>query len=545
MGIFYTVSSTRNHPMKTRKQLLMPLIFATLLIIGMFIGAKLTPVNRMFGGSMSASIYNHNKLQDILYLISREYVDPVDQNQLMDLAIQGMLEQLDPHSVYITAEEIAAVNEEITGNFEGIGVQFNIRYDTVVVLNVLKGGPAEKEGLLGGDRIVTVDGELIAGVGITNSEVMKRLKGPGGTTVKLEVVRKSRPGKLPFSLTRDVIHTNSLGASYMLNTTTGYIRINTFAEKTYREFMEAMAQLAKEGQKRLVLDLRGNGGGLLDQSIRITNEFLQNGEMIVYTMGKSGKKKTHRADGKGQYRTIGLVVLIDEFSASASEILAGAIQDHDRGTLIGRRSFGKGLVQQQVSLTDGSALRLTTERYYTPAGRSIQKPYTHNQEEYYGELTERYHQGTMQTPDTSPVADSLKFKTLKKGRVVYGGGGITPDLFIPFHHPDDTELFKQLFRSGILYEFAYDHADRQREAILARYDTLRFVKSFNPDKSMLQEFWKMAAKQGFNPRERTSRTDERTLHLIKAYIARNLYGEEPYLMILNQQDEAVRRAFNK
>jgi carboxyl-terminal processing protease len=531
--------------MNTRKHLLMPLLFAALLIVGMFIGAKLTPVNRMFGGSMSASIYNHNKLQDILYLIGQEYVDPVDQNKLMDLAIQGMLEQLDPHSVYITAEEIAAVNEEITGNFEGIGVQFNIRYDTVVVLNVLKGGPAEKEGLLGGDRIVTVDGESIAGVGITNSDVMKRLKGPGGTRVELEVVRKSRPGKLSFSLTRDVIHTNSLGASYMLNSTTGYVRINTFAEKTYGEFMEAMAQLTREGQKRLVLDLRGNGGGLLDQAIQITNEFLQNGEMIVYTMGKSGKKKIHRANGNGQYRTMPLAVLIDEFSASASEILAGAIQDHDRGTIIGRRSFGKGLVQQQISLTDGSALRLTTERYYTPAGRSIQKPYSQNQEEYYGELLERFQQGTMQTPDTIPAADSLKFKTLKKGRTVYGGGGITPDHFIPFHHPNDSELFKELYRSGIMYEFAYDYADRQRETLVTQYDTLRFVKNYAPDKAVLQEFWKMALSQGFSPNDRNASTDEKTLHFIKAYIARNIYGEEPYLMIINQKDEAVKRAFNK
>lgn len=530
--------------MKTRKHLLMPLLFSALLIVGMFIGAKLTPVNRMFGGSMSASIYNHNKLQDILYLISREYVDPVDQNQLMDLAIQGMLEQLDPHSVYITAEEIAAVNEEITGNFEGIGVQFNIRYDTVVVLNVLKGGPAEKEGLLGGDRIVSVDGEPIAGVGITNSDVMKRLKGRRGSTVSLGVIRKNRPQKLSFTLTRDVIQTSSIGASYLLNPSTGYIKINTFSEKTYVEFMEAMDRLTRLGQKRLVLDLRGNGGGILDQSIKIANEFLENGEMIVYTMGKSGKKKTHRANGKGVYRKLPLVVLIDEFSASASEILAGAIQDHDRGTLIGRRTFGKGLVQQQVSLTDGSALRLTTERYYTPAGRSIQKPYSHHQDEYYGELLERYNHGMMQTPDTSPVPDSLKFKTLKKGRVVFGGGGITPDHFIPFHHPRDTELFKQLFRSGIIYEFAYDYADRQRETLISQYDTLRFVKNFSPDQAVLQEFWKMATKQGFNSKERNALTDERTLHLIKAYIARNIYGEEPYLMIINQKDEAVKKAVN-
>jgi carboxyl-terminal processing protease len=530
------------HVMNHRTKLWMPVVFAALIISGMFIGAKLTPVNRMFSGSMSASIYNYSKLQDILFLIERDYVDKVDQNELVDMAIQGMLKQLDPHSVYITSDQMAAVQEEITGRFEGIGVQFSIRRDTVQVMNVVRGGPAELAGVMAGDRIITVDGKDVAGKGISNEEVMQLLKGPRGSEVQVEVLRPATKKKLIFPIIRNVISTSSVDAAYMLNSRTGYLKINTFTEKTYSEFMESMGMLESSGMKKLVLDLRGNGGGLLDQAISITNEFLGRKELIVYTMGKSGRKKTHYANGNGRYQKMEITVLIDDFSASASEILAGAIQDHDRGTLIGRRTFGKGLVQQQVMLTDGSALRITTERYYTPAGRSIQKPYNGTQEEYYGELMERYYNGGMQSADSAPHPDSLIFRTLKKNRIVYGGGGITPDIFIPFHNPDDTELFKELSRSGIFFEFAYDYADRQREALLTEFDTLKFVRNFIPDQALLNEFWKMAVKQGFDARKRNARSDDRILHLLKAFIARNIYGEEPYLMILNQQDEAVRRA---
>ncbi len=528
--------------MHERKKLMMPLLFSILIIAGMFIGAKLTPVNRMFSGSMSASIYNYNKIQDIIYLLEKEYVDPVDQNGLVDMAIQGMLQQLDPHSVYITAEQMASVNEEITGNFEGIGVQFNLHHDTVMVLNVIRGGPAEQGGLTGGDRIIAVDGENIAGTGITNEEVMKRLKGPRGSTVEVEVLRPERSDKIRVSLVRDVIRTNSIAAAYMLNKTDAFIRINSFSEKTYREFMEAMERLSEEGMKKVVLDLRGNGGGLFDQAILIANEFLSQGELIVYTMGKSGKKKINKANGRGNFMNTKLVVLIDDFSASASEIIAGAIQDQDRGVVVGRRSFGKGLVQQQIILADGSALRVTTERYYTPSGRSIQKPYTHDQAEYYNELMERYMNGSMQAPENNVMADSLKYQTLKKGRTVYGGGGIMPDHFIPFHHKDDTELLRRLNREGLIFEFASDYADRMRTEITGRYDTLGFIKNYTPDLSAMKTFWSMVADRGITSRERSAVSDARIAMLIKAYIARNIYGEEPYYRVINQTDEAVQKA---
>jgi carboxyl-terminal processing protease len=541
MGIFYTHLSVSL--MSNQKKWLMPVMYAALIIAGMFIGAKLTPVNRMFNGAMSASIYNYNKIQDILFLLERDYVDKVDQNELVEMAIQGMLEQLDPHSVYISAAQIAAVNEEITGNFEGVGVQFAIRKDTIVVMNVVKGGPAEREGVLGGDRILEVDDQVVASTGVTNEDVFKLLKGPKGSQVKLKIYRPGRKTTISFTLARDVIRTNSVEVAYLLNQHTGYMKINTFSETTYSEFIQGMRQLTNAGMKKVILDLRGNGGGLLDQAIRITNEFLGPRDLIVYTMGKSGKKKTHYANGHGAYQDIGLVVLIDDFSASASEILAGAIQDQDRGVVVGRRSFGKGLVQQQVVLADGSALRVTTERYYTPSGRSIQKPYTHGQEDYYGELMERYSHGGMQTPDSTLLTDSLKFFTLRKKRTVYGGGGIMPDHFIPFHQKDETELYKQLSRSGIIYEFATDFADRNRTAITTQFDSVTFVQNYTPDAVTMKAFRAHAAKQGYpSEKPEAGATEAKLKLLIKAYIARSLFGEEPFYRIINQQDEAVKRA---
>ncbi|MFO7722203.1 MAG: S41 family peptidase [Bacteroidales bacterium] len=531
--------------MNNRTKLWMPVVFAALIITGMFIGAKLTPVNRMFSGSMSASIYNYNKLQDILFLIERDYVDMVDQDSLVDMAIQGMLRQLDPHSVYITADQMAAIQEEITGNFEGIGVQFSIRRDTVLVMNVIGGGPAESAGLLAGDRVVNVDDKDIAGKGISNEEVMKLLKGPKGSAVKVEVVRPGLKEKQTFSITRNVIVTSSIEAAHMLTRRTGYLKLSSFTETTYADFMEEMATLNDGGMRNLVLDLRGNGGGLLDQAIRIANEFLGKKELIVYTMGKTGRKRIHAANGKGTYQKTGLVILIDDFSASASEIIAGAIQDNDRGMIVGRRSFGKGLVQQQISLTDGSALRITTERYYTPAGRSIQKPYSGTQEEYYGELMDRFHNGGMQSPDSAPHADSLKFQTLKKKRTVYGGGGITPDYFIPLHRKHDSELFRSLSGSGVIFEFASDYADRNRMNIMEKYDSVSYAGQFRLDESEMRSFWAFAATKGV-PSDKAAQTqaEGRIRFLIKAFVARDLFGNETFYRIMNQQDDSVKKALS-
>jgi len=528
--------------MNERKKLYLPLLFAALIIVGMFIGAKLTPVNRMLGGSVPRGVYQYSKIQDIIHLLDQKYVDPVDKEELINLAIQQMMEHLDPHSVYITAGELAAINEEITGNFEGIGVQFNIRRDTVMVLNIIPGGPAEQEGVLGGDRIVEVDGEIIAGNGITNEEVMRRLKGPRGTRVEVGVFRPGRKDIVRFTITRDVIRTESLQAFYMLDARNGYIRINTFTANTYREFIGAMRKLSSSGMEQLVLDLRGNGGGLFDQAIRITNEFLGKRDMIVFTRGKNSPQRIHNANGKGQYQQLPIVVLIDEFSASASEIVAGAIQDHDRGKVVGRRSFGKGLVQQQIPLSDGSALRVTTERYYTPSGRSIQRPYLHSQEEYFAELHDRFLNENTAIPDTSAIPDSLKFKTLKAGRTVYGGGGITPDHFIPSHSQIESPGLRRLIRTGILFDFAYDFADRNRHAITERYDADAFVTDFTFQQDDIQSFRRRAEHLGVAHRELTAKAEERMLFLIKAHVARNIYGEATFFKVYNQQDEAVQKA---
>lgn len=531
--------------MSDRTKILLPLLFAALLITGMFIGARIIPVNALFNGPKTSGSYNNNKIQDILYLIEQDYVDEVDRKELVDLAIQGLLQQLDPHSVYITAEELNAVNEEIAGHFEGIGVQFSIRRDTVMVIKVLTGGPAEKAGMLAGDRIVAVGNKMIAGNGITNDEVMKLLKGPRGSEIVVEVMRKGRKDQLLFVLTRDVIQTHSIDAAFMARGNTGYLKLHTFAGNTYNEFMEELNKLMASGMKNLILDLRGNSGGLLDQAIYIANEFLGNQELIVYTQGKSGRKKMSYANGNGIFRQGGLVVLIDDFSASASEIIAGAIQDNDRGLIVGRRSFGKGLVQQQIMLADGSALRLTTERYYTPAGRSIQKPYSSSQEEYYGELMTRYQNGGMDSPDSIPLADSLKFLTLKKKRTVYGGGGIMPDYFIPLNRKHETVLYRKLSDSGVIFEFAADYADKNRQKIVGAYSSVRFVSSFELDESAMAAFWKYAAEKEIKREtELQQETGKQLRFIIKAFIARDLYGDDAFYKILNSRDEAVLKALS-
>ncbi len=528
---------------KTLK-ILLPVIFALLLIAGMFLGSYLSSGSSALGGGVTGK-YRNDKIRDIMYLIQRDYVDKVDEKELTDLAIQGLLQQLDPHSVYIPAEELAAVTEEITGRFEGIGVQFTIRKDTVMVIRVIPGGPSETAGVLAGDRIVAVEGKKVAGVGITNDEVMKHLKGPGGTTIRISVFRKGRKELIEIPVTRDVIKTQSIDASYMATKQIGYIKLNTFAGNTYIEMMERMNELRVSGMKNLILDLRGNSGGLLDQAILIVNEFLEKDELIVYTQGKTGRKKLSFANGEGEYRNIGLTVLIDDFSASASEIIAGAIQDNDRGWIVGRRSFGKGLVQQQMTLADGSALRLTTERYYTPAGRSIQKPYSHNQEEYYNELMTRYLNGGMESPDSIPLTDSLKVFTLKKKRAVYGGGGIMPDYFIPMGRKHETPLYRELRNNGVIYEFASEFADRNRSVIANAYSGDQYMSRYSPDRKLMDEFRVYAAAREIKIETNLPPETTRQLtHLIKAFIARDLYGDNIFYQILNSNDEAVLKALS-
>jgi carboxyl-terminal processing protease len=528
--------------MNPKLKIYLPLIFAALLITGMYLGAFLSPFTSHTGIEKTPGTHS-DKIQDILFLIRRDYVDDVNQEKLTDMAIQGLLAQLDPHSVYIPAEELASVNEEITGKFEGIGVQFMMRRDSVMVIKVIPGGPADKAGLLAGDRIISAEGKPLTGKKLTSDEVMKHLKGPGGTTIRLQVARQARKGLLTFAVTRDVITTHSIEAAYLIDSKNACLKLHTFAANTYSEFMERMQMLQSQGMKNLVFDLRGNSGGLLDQAILIANEFLGKDEMIVYTQRRNGRKKISRANGEGKYQSIGLVVLIDDFSASASEILAGAVQDNDRGWIVGRRSFGKGLVQQQVTLADGSALRLTTERYYTPAGRSIQKPYSHNQEEYYNELMTRYLNGGMESPDSIPLADSLKVFTLKKKRAVYGGGGIMPDYFIPLGRKHETSLYRELRDNGIIYEFASDYADLNRSTITRAFSGIAYVQRYQPGQPVMEQLRSFAATRGVMMEKSLPIETVRQLeHLIKAFVARDLYGDDIFYQILNSQDDTVKKA---
>jgi carboxyl-terminal processing protease len=412
--------------------------------------------------------------------VENSYVDNLDGNKLAEDAIVGLLEKLDPHSNYMTPEEVKEMNEPLQGNFDGIGIQFNMLTDTLYVVQVIPGGPSEKVGILVGDRIILVNDTLIAGVKMKNTDVMSRLRGPKGTTVNVKVLRNKDPKLLTFKIVRDKIPIYSLDASYMVDKTTGYIKLNRFAATTYNEFKEALDKLLQQGMKNLILDLQGNGGGYLGTAIEIANEFLKQGSLIVYTEGVHQKRENALATNKGVLQSGRLVVIVDESSASASEIVSGAIQDWDRGVIVGRRTFGKGLVQRPVPLPDGSMIRLTTARYYTPTGRSIQKPYENgNLESYNKDLIDRYNHGEMISADSIHFPDSLKFSTLVDERTVYGGGGIMPDYFVPVDTAHGSVLLRELNAYGITYKFTTQLIDENRVAYKKQYPTFEdFNKKF-------------------------------------------------------------------
>jgi len=415
----------------------LPIAFSFVLVVGILTGYYLMRSSYIQNHAFLKGRQGKNTLNELIGFINNNYVDSVDTQKLNNEAITGMLLSLDPHSVYIPASEFADANDPLMGNFEGIGIQFRIERDTVMVINTIPGGPSEKVGLLAGDRIVKVDGKSIAGIKIENDKVMKLLKGPKSTKVTVSIFRRGLKKLNDFTITRGIIPTWSIDVSFAVNAETGYIKLSKFSATTGDELHEAMAELKSKGVKKLILDLRGNSGGYLQEAIAVSDEFLPDNKLIVYTMGLHRPKQIAKSTSEGIWDNLPVVVLIDEGSASASEIVAGAIQDNDRGTVIGRRSFGKGLVQEQVGLSDGSALRLTVARYYTPTGRSIQKPYTKGAEEYYMEYYHRMEDGELENADSIKLNDSLKFKT-PGGKTVYGGGGIMPDIFIPIERNSKT-----------------------------------------------------------------------------------------------------------
>ena len=485
------------------------------------------------------------KLQMAEFAIANLYVDSVDENRLVEEAIIKMLAQLDPHSTYNNAEEVKKMNEPLQGNFEGIGVQFQMIEDTLLVVQPVSNGPSEKVGILAGDRIIAVNDSAIAGVKMSTEDIMSRLRGEKGSEVKLTIVRRGVNEPLFFTVKRDKIPILSLDAAYMIQPRTGYIRINRFGATTAEEFLKALKELQKKGMKDLILDLQGNGGGYLNAAIDLANEFLQQKNLIVYTEGRAARRSNFHAKGNGKFKDGRLVVLVDEYSASASEILSGAVQDWDRGVVVGRRTFGKGLVQKPIPMPDGSMIRLTVARYYTPTGRSIQKPYVNgNQEQYNHDLIDRYNRGELMSADSIHFPDSMKYNTLETKRIVYGGGGIMPDVFIPVDTSRYTDYHRSVVAAGLVNRIAMNYLDRHRAELNKKYPKFaQYKQNFNVTDDIMQELVTLAKddKIEFNE-EQYNRSKPLIMLQIKALIARDLYDMAEYFQVINDDNESFQEA---
>lgn len=486
------------------------------------------------------------KLQLAEMAIYNLYVDSVNQNKLVEDGIRGMIEKLDPHSSYSTAQETKAMNEPLQGSFEGIGVQFNVVQDTLLVIQPVSNGPSERVGILAGDRIVTVNDSAIAGVKMSKEEIMRRLRGPKGSKVRLGIVRRGIKGVLTFVVVRDKIPVKTLDAYYMIRPTIGYIRIGSFGLTTYKEFMEAVAVLKQQGMNDLILDLEENGGGYLNAAVDIANEFLKRNDLIVYTLGRSVPKQEFRADGKGRLLAEKVVVLINEFTASAAEIVTGALQDQDRGEVVGRRSFGKGLVQRPIEFPDGSMIRLTIAHYYTPSGRCIQKPYTKGDAQSYAlDIEKRYEHGELYSADSIHFADSLKYKTLRKQRLVYGGGGIMPDYFVPLDTTLYTPYHRQLAARSYLINANLKYVDAHRKTLKQQYpDFATFLARYEVPQSLLDDIRKTAEKDKIKPKDEAEwKKSLPQLRLqLKALVARDLWDMSQYFQVVNEANPIVQKA---
>ena len=486
------------------------------------------------------------KLQLAEMAIYNLYVDSVNQNKLVEDGIRGMIEKLDPHSSYSTAQETKAMNEPLQGSFEGIGVQFNVVQDTLLVIQPVSNGPSERVGILAGDRIVTVNDSAIAGVKMSKEEIMRRLRGPKGSKVRLGIVRRGIKGVLTFVVVRDKIPVKTLDAYYMIRPTIGYIRIGSFGLTTYKEFMEAVAVLKQQGMNDLILDLEENGGGYLNAAVDIANEFLKRNDLIVYTLGRSVPKQEFRADGKGRLLAGKVVVLINEFTASAAEIVTGALQDQDRGEVVGRRSFGKGLVQRPIEFPDGSMIRLTIAHYYTPSGRCIQKPYTKGDARSYAlDIENRFEHGELYSADSIHFADSLKYKTLRKQRLVYGGGGIMPDYFVPLDTTLYTPFYRQLAARSYIINANLKYVDAHRKALKQQYpDFTTFLARYDVPQSLLDDIRKTAEKDKVKPKDEAEwKKSLPQLRLqLKALVARDLWDMSQYFQVVNEANPIVQKA---
>ncbi len=523
--------------MKERKtSRFMPLLMALSVIVGIIIGTFYA--NHFSGNRLNIINTSSNKLNNLLRIIDAQYVDTVDINNLVEKAMPQILAELDPHSIYISAQDMQIADDELKSSFSGIGVEFTIREDTLHVQQVISNGPAERAGMLAGDKIVTVDGKPFTGKTLTNEEAMHRLKGPKDTKVKLGIMRYGEKKVRTVVVTRGEIPSKSVTAAYMLDDSTGYIRVRKFAENTYAELLIALAQLSQQGLQNLTIDLRGNTGGYMEPAVQIANEFMPKGRLITYMEGRKSPRKEFRSDGRGSYQHIPLVILIDEGSASSSEIFSGAIQDNDRGTIIGRRSFGKGLVQQPIPFSDGSMIRLTIARYYTPSGRCIQKPYVAgDNSDYEDDILTRYKHGEFFSQDS--IKHSGQAYTTRIGRVVYGGGGITPDLFIAEDTTAYTSYYKAASMTGLILQFAYNYTDQNRKK-LSEFTTPEAMADYLVKQHTVEQFAAFADKSGLKRRNLMIKRSHKLLErYINSRIIYNMMNEEAWLKYLNNDDSVI------
>jgi carboxyl-terminal processing protease len=507
-------------------------------LVGMTVALYFVP-----GRKQGLSSMQSNKLDEVVKYINSYYVDTVNTNQLFETAITSMLQELDPHSTYANASDNKAMMESLEGAFEGVGIQFSIMNDTIMVISTVSGGPSEKQGIRAGDRIVTVDGKNVAGVGIQNDDVLKLLRGKKKTTVNIGIMRQGFPQIYDYTVTRDVIPTYTLDIAYMVDSQTGYIKINQFGATTAREFSDAIEQLKKKGMSKMILDLRSNSGGFLDAAIQICDEFLPKGEMIVYTEGLHVPTDKIYATKYGNFEEGEVIVLIDDFSASASEIVAGAIQDNDRGIVVGRRSFGKGLVQRQIDLSDKSSIRLTVARYHTPSGRCIQREYGKGTEAYYEDFIDRYYRGEMSHSDSIKFDENQKFKT-KNGRTVYGGGGIMPDYFIPLDDDSTLNAYYQVLNSSAIIQFAFNYATDNKEKVMKQYPTAAsYVKGMTVSNDLLKQLLNFyTQKTGLKVKDLNNESIKELKVWLKALIGRDIYQDEAFYPVINSSDKTFLKA---
>lgn len=519
----------------------MPLVMALCVVIGIMIGTFYA--NHFSGNRLNIINSGSSRLSNLLHIIDDQYVDSVNIDSLVEKAIPQILAELDPHSVYISAKDVQLATDDLKGSFSGVGIEFIIRDDTIRVQNVIKDGPANRAGLLAGDKIVSINSKPFVGKIVTNEEAMHRLKGPKDSKVLIGVKRFGEKGVKVFTVTRGDISVNSISACYMINDTTGYIRVKSFGERTYAEMLSALQTLNIEGADHLIIDLRDNGGGILEAAVQMANEFLPKNRLIVYTQGRKSPRAEYRSNGKGSYQHIPMVVLINEGTASAAEIFAGAMQDNDRATIVGRRSFGKGLVQQQIQFPDGSMIRLTVARYYTPSGRCIQKPFKPGDNaDYENDLLARYRHGEFFSQDSIKHVGPA-YHT-HNGRTVYGGGGITPDIFVPEDTSHVTSYYKEAAMSGLILQYAFNYTDQHRP-ILSKFTEMMPLANYLDRQNLVNDFANYAARYGLRRRNlMIMRSHSLLQNYIDSRIIYNILDEQAWIEYLNLSDETVKAALN-